>query len=444
MTKLGFLLLVALLPWIVNAQFSYTVHNNTVTITAYTGPAGAVNIPSTIAGLPVVSIGQFAFYPYYTGDSASVTSISIPDSVTNIADEAFEYCGTVTNVTIGHGVISIGNDTFSECTGLINVSIPTNVTSIGASAFSLCTNLRTTAIPDSVTNIGNAAFYACSHLSSVTIPGSVIRVGAGAFRWCSGLTNLTIANGVASIGFRAFESCQPTSVLIPQSVSSIDSAPFFACSGLTAITVDPQNSSFSSVDGVLFNKNQTTLIQWPGGRGGSYIVPNSVTDIASGAFEFCLILTNVTIDVGLTGVGYGAFAGCTNLRAVYFTGNAPVDADPQAFGKADNTPMNTNAVAYYLPGTTGWSATFAGIPTALWLLPNPTILTFEPNFGVRTNNFGFTVSWATNIPVVVEACTNLASPVWTSVATLTLVSGTAYFSDAQWTNYPGRFYRLRN
>ena len=78
------------------------------------------------------------------------------------------------------------------------------------------------------------------------------------------------------------------------------------------------------------------------------------------------------------------------------------------------------------------------------MLPSPTILNFEPNFGVRTNGFSFTISWATNIPVVVEACTNLANPIWTPVRTNTLISGTSYFSDSQWTNYPGRFYRLRS
>ena len=78
------------------------------------------------------------------------------------------------------------------------------------------------------------------------------------------------------------------------------------------------------------------------------------------------------------------------------------------------------------------------------LLPYPTILNFEPNFGVQTNSFGFTISWATNISVVVEACTNLSNPDWQPVQTNTLTGGSTYFSDGQWTNYLGRFYRLRS
>jgi hypothetical protein len=95
-----------------------------------------------------------------------------------------------------------------------------------------------------------------------------------------------------------------------------------------------------------------------------------------------------------------------------------------------------------LPGTTGWGTTFAAQPTALWTQPNPSILNDEPGFGVQSNRFGFTISWATNISVVVQACTNLVNPVWSPVGTNSLTNGTSYFSDAQWTNYRARYYRL--
>jgi len=97
---------------------------------------------------------------------------------------------------------------------------------------------------------------------------------------------------------------------------------------------------------------------------------------------------------------------------------------------------------YYLPGTTGWTTTFDGRPTALRFLPNPVILNSSSGLGVQANGFGFTISWATNTSVVVEAATNLANPVWMPVSTNIFTGGTSYFSDPQWTNYPGRFYRL--
>jgi hypothetical protein len=123
-----------------------------------------------------------------------------------------------------------------------------------------------------------------------------------------------------------------------------------------------------------------------------------------------------------------------SLNAVYFEGNAP-SGDPTVF-ISDN-----QATVYYLPGTTGWGSTFGGVPTAVWTLPYPLILNNRPGLGVEANGFGFTISWATNIPVVVEASTDLTHPVWTRVATNTLSGGLSYFTDAQWRKYPRRFYR---
>jgi hypothetical protein len=99
---------------------------------------------------------------------------------------------------------------------------------------------------------------------------------------------------------------------------------------------------------------------------------------------------------------------------------------------------------YYLPGTTGWGTTFGGRPTALWVRPNPMILNNAPNFGAQGNGFGFTISWATNTSVAIEACTELINPIWRSLETNNLMDGTLYFSDPQWTNYPTRFYRVRS
>jgi len=99
---------------------------------------------------------------------------------------------------------------------------------------------------------------------------------------------------------------------------------------------------------------------------------------------------------------------------------------------------------YYLPGTIGWGSSFGGQPTALWYQPKPQVLNNSTTFGVHSNRFGFTISWATNVNVVVEACTNFVNSLWTPVFTNTLTNGTTSFSDPKWTNYPGRFYRLRS
>jgi hypothetical protein len=167
-------------------------------------------------------------------------------------------------------------------------------------------------------------------------------------------------------------------------------------------------------------------------------IPNSVITIQPLAFFNCSSLTSVTIPNSVTSIGNFAFHGCAGLTSIYFQGNAP-GVDSTVFGGEDPT-------VYYLPGTTGWadfSAT-TGLSTMPWMLPNPLILNNGPGFGAQTNCFGFTISWATNISVVVEASTDLANPIWSPVGTNTLISGSSCFSDPQWTNYPGRFYRLRS
>jgi hypothetical protein len=391
------------------------------------GMAGSYTIPNSVS-----SIADYAFCGCY-----GLTSIIIPDSVTSIADYAFQSCCSLTNITIGSSVTRLGEGTFYGCASLTNVTIPNSVTSIGDGAFYDCSGLTTVTIGNGVTSIGISAFCDCTRLSNIIIPDSVTSIGISAFSWCVSLASVTIPNGVTDIGYGAFGWCTSlTSVTIGNSVTSIGDGAFDYCTSLIAFTVDTNNPTYSSVGGVLFNSTQTTLIQYPEGKAGGYTIPNSVTSIGGGAFFYCTSLTSVTIPNSVTSLGYAAFLGCTSLTALYFKGNAPSVAT-YAFDGDTNT-------VYYLPGTTGWSGTFGGRPTALWVLPYPVILNTAPSLGVQTNSFGFIISWATNIPVVVEASTTLANPTWSPVGTIPLTGGSAYFSDPDWTNYPARFYRIRS
>jgi BspA type Leucine rich repeat region (6 copies) len=470
-SMLGALLLA--LPGLAQAQLLFTTNNGAITITGFTGSPSIVVIPSATNGYPV----------------------------TSIAVGAFEFCG-LTSVTISASVTSIGVSAFAFCFSLTSVTIPASVTSIGTSVFGSCSSLTSVTIPASVTSIGEQAFY-YTDLTSVTIPNSVTSIGDEAFAGC-GLTSLTIPASVTSIGNEAFSYCTGLrSVRIPSSVTTIGDGVFAASRMLTNIVVDISNPSYSSLNGVLFDKAQATLIEFPAGLGGSYIIANSVasigneafygcnsltnvtipasvtsiayeafvgcgltsltipasvTSIGNDAFIFCPRLTNVTIPASITSIAYGAFASCTNLanvtipttvtnvgsdafyncpnlKAVYFQGNAPAPNYDSSVFQSD-----TNATVYYLPGTTGWGPIFDFRPTAVLLLQAQT---GDGNFGVRNNQFGFNVTWAGGQTVVVEATTNLANPVWTPLATNALVSGTNYFSDPQWTNYPARYYRVR-
>jgi hypothetical protein len=360
----------------------------------------------------------------------------VPSNCSSIGNQAFYYCVSLINVTISSGVTNVGDEAFEGCSSLIAITIPTNVISIGYWAFRDCTNLSSVAFSNGVTTIGDAAFWNCTRLTEVIIPGSITNMGNGVFEACSGLTNIVISSGVTSIGSYAFFQCANlTRVTIPESVVTIGALPFSECTNLVAISVDTANPAYCSVDGVLFTKDQTILMQYPAGKAGDYAIPDSITSISDSVFDESTRLTNVIIPSSVTDIGQTAFIDCINLRGIFFSGNAPSSIGMWAFYNV------TNATVYYLPDTTGWDTTFASIPTALWL---PAMQTSDGSFGVQNNQFGFNINWASDQTVVVEACTNLFNPDWQPVQTNMLTTGSAYFSDPQWTTYPSRFYRLRS
>jgi hypothetical protein len=231
------------------------------------------------------------------------------------------------------------------------------------------------------------------------IPASVNTIGDGAFWGCSSLTNATLFDGLANIANQAFFSCGLTAITIPNSVTNIGDYAFWSCFSLTNVTIG-----------------------------------NGVISIGAYAFANCA-LTSVTFPNSVTSIGDSAFDDCFGLKGIFFSGNAPTSVGVSIFTWDPNDPV------YYLSVMTGWGAWFGGRPTALWL---PAMQTGGAGSGVQTNQFGFNINWASGQTVVVEACTNLANPDWRPVQTNTLTTGSAYFSDPQWTNYPGRFYRLRS
>ena len=188
--------------------------------------------------------------------------------------------------------------------------------------YSKRSDIKTACLLSGITRIGNWAFEDCSWLTSVTIPGSVTSIGDWAFDCCSSLTSVTIPGSVTSIGVLSFQKCSSlTEITIPSSVTSIAYDAFSGCSSLMAIDVDEGNTVYSSAAGVLFDKEKAVLLAFPGGKGGSYVIPGSVTRIGDAAFEGCSSLTEVTIPGGVTCVGYAAFFGCSSLTSVTIPGS---------------------------------------------------------------------------------------------------------------------------
>ncbi len=250
--------------------------------------------------------------------------ITIPDSVTSIGEGAFKNCDNLTSITIPDSVTSIEDSAFGSCTSLTNIIIPSRVKDIKSGAFEYCYSLTsidvaddnryysdedgvlfnkekteliqypkgklksTYAIPDGVTSIGGCAFGGCSRLASVTIPESVTSIGDWAFSDCISLTSITIPDSVTSIGKGAFENCD----------------------SLTSINVASDNRYYSDENGVLFNKEKTELIRYPGVKSeDAYTIPDSVEKICRGAFHQCERLKDIVFNKSLKEIDYRAFSG---------------------------------------------------------------------------------------------------------------------------------------
>jgi hypothetical protein len=324
-------------------------------------------IPTTYEDLPVKEIDKWAFE-----HCEGLTRVVIPDSVTSIGDAAFGWCDSLTNVVIGDSVTSIGRDAFYGCGSLTNFVFPESVISIGDNAFAFCSNLTSVRIPASVTSISEEVFSNCYGLTNIsvdennskycsingnlynkeksvliqyaigkteqsfTIPDGVTNIGAEAFSDCDNLTTVEIPNSVTSIGDYAFSSCDGLiSMVIPESVTSIGNWAF-AAYNLTNISVNENNSVYCSIEGNLYDKEKTVLMQYAIGKTESgFIIPDSVTSINEGAFcngklksieipgsvksigddafSGCSYLTTVVLDEGVTSIGSYAFAYCSSL-----------------------------------------------------------------------------------------------------------------------------------
>ncbi|MEI6196755.1 MAG: leucine-rich repeat domain-containing protein [Verrucomicrobiota bacterium] len=349
--------------------YDFAKENGGAIITGYHGPGGIVSIPREVEGVPVTGIGKACFKP--TGGALSIST-----SYVN---------GTAISRYVNYSV-------FVTC-----IIIPDSVKTIGASAFSHCTSLTNIIIPDSVTNIGYQVAEDCANLDAITVdPGNSAYCSIDGVLFNKSHTWLIafpegrkkntysymIPNGVTGIYLESFEQCFClTNITIPGTVNRIITSSLHIPS-LVSIAVAANNPDFSSVDGVLFNKDKTIMLSYPCARTGRYTVPNSVVRIRKDAFFDCSGLTGITIGNGVTNIEAGAFSSCRGLANI-IVGDHVVDIGNAAFGNCpDLTGIyfmgamphfgynvfngSDKVVLYYLSDAKSWKRKVESRPAKVW------------------------------------------------------------------------------
>ena len=316
-----------LLP--VNAEttdgFYYDVNNGEATITDYIGSATELVVPSVLDGYPVTKIGEFAF-----SYCELVKSITIPEGVTTIGADAFTFCQSLFSITLPSSVTSVGRSI--ECPLLYRIygepgSYAETWAETHGYVFTPLSEKGDTYTTDEYTYEVKNGYAAITgymgSLTEVVIPSQlggiqVTRIDDCAFKNCSSLENVTISEGITSIGEEAFSSCKSLKIIsIPASVQDMAETAFDHCTSLVAINVAIDNSTYKSVDGVLFSTDISEIIYYPRGKADTeYTVPNGVKKIGICAFQNCTRLTNIELSDSVTMIEQAAFFNCTALVSI--------------------------------------------------------------------------------------------------------------------------------
>ena len=320
-----------------------------------------------------------------------LTSIDLPDTTREIGYGAFYYCTEITEVVFPEELVTLGNNAFYSCTKLTNIEFNDKLETIGGFAFYGCSGITYAEIPNSVVSIGTSAFNRCNNMEYINFGTGLQEIGSMAFNYCDklerfvvdennpymcsidgvlfnkdvtklifyplgkldtsyevpstvteignygiysimALESITLPDGLVTLGEHALSrNSNLKSLRLPASLENIHYTSFYYGLSMTSIDVDPANETFSSIDGVLFNKAQDTLVFYPNGRPDTmYVVPDGVTTIAPYAFYECKAIEGINFGKDVTFIGTYAMNNCTNLNTVKL-GDSVESIDAYAF-----------------------------------------------------------------------------------------------------------------
>ena len=319
-------------------EYDYTINteDGTATITKFRALVDGsydITIPTDFGRFPVTAIGDDAF----RGCSA-LKKVTIPQSVTSIGDSAFAGCHNLDSVTINDAATSIGNRAFTECPLTTTLSLGKKITTIGDEAFYDCRGLTSVTIPPSVTSIGKKAFLQCIHLKTLSfgenIKTNIETIGDDAFYYCIELESVTIPQSVTSIGNDAFGQCHDLqSLTIKDAATSIGHRAFLGCTSLETISL---GENIKTIGYHAFNSCTSINLT-------NVTIPENVTTIRPGTFDYCTHLEYITLPAGLTSF-QDSLKGCPagNPNGAIYYKNYKAAADALLADNDDNSNIDDN------------------------------------------------------------------------------------------------------
>lgn len=360
--------------------WEYKLQNDQVILTKYKGTGDLLKnviIPNTLeingTEYEVIQIGN--------GDTVAnfEESVTISEGITTIGSNAFYGCKNITQVSMPSTIKTIGWQSFRITSSLTQITIPEGTTSIQERAFN-ASGIKSIVIPGTVETIGRLAFFQSalsevvicngvktiaesafseSKLKTVIIPGTVKTIGAGAFSTSRSLAELTIEEGVETIGDGAFSDCYSLkNVEIPKSVLTIDDGTFLNCSGLREIKVSNDNPNYTSENGILYNKDKTKIIKYPGGKTDTeFELPSTVIEIGKSCFTACHNLVKIQIPTSVGKLDSNAFVNTSKLQEINVaSGNTQYLSESGVLFNKDKTeiirwPQAKKVTSYAMPNT---------------------------------------------------------------------------------------------